>query len=95
MSSGTAGQLGNSDCAEDRYPHLGRHVRTLAFRHQDARQTRYPLDQAGRPGQRQDIWDLAVGLIGLCPNLEILIWEIGLGVGSGLWKVRAQIDPSM
>lgn len=45
------------------------------------------MDKEGREGQRQDVWDLAVGLIELCPDVEQLRWETGLGVSGALWKV--------
>ena len=76
--------------AEYRHPHLGAHVRVLVVRQDNTRPSAIPVVRDGHEGQRQDIWDMVVGLIGRCPNVETLIWETGLGVNSEMWKVRCR-----
>lgn len=83
----------NRDPAERRHPHLGDHVRILAFRQDDTRESALPVERDDYQGQRQGIWDMAAGLIGLCPRLETLIWETGFGVDNGMWKVRGRRTP--
>jgi hypothetical protein len=75
-----------------RHPYLGKHVRSLTFLHQVEHHESAKVSVASKEGLRQDTWDMAVGLIELCPHLEVLEWALGVGVNSALWKVSKQIS---
>jgi hypothetical protein len=80
-----------------RFPHMGRHVRSLTFRHRHTSYTAVPGDPGGKESQRRQAWDLAVRLIRLCPKIHSVRWETGLGVGESLWRVSpltSLISPS-
>ena len=73
--------------ADLRRPYLGKHVRSLTFRHSSEQHVPIPITADAKEDLRVDIWDMAVGLIHLCPDIVSLDWETGVGINGALWKV--------
>lgn len=78
---------------------VGAHVRTIRIQHPSlgraAQELASRASSTTSDEARKAIWNLTAALVRTCPNLQCFDWQLGIGVGGQLWKVRFDVVPKL